>query len=115
VFNIPFPNPLRINPNRNILAGVGTFSGIIDLRFNRERDIANIYFLFRIFVRNLNQMVLEKNYFSIFIVQARILSKNGYENELGIVFSEKLYDQVKQAAEGCPVKAILIEKLINSI
>jgi len=44
-------------------------------------------------------------------VLARILSKNGYENELGIVFSEKLYDQVKQAAEGCPVKAILIEKI----
>lgn len=44
-------------------------------------------------------------------VLARILSKNGDENELGIIFSEKLYDQVKQAAEGCPVKAIIIEKI----
>ena len=44
-------------------------------------------------------------------VLARILANDECENELGIIFSENLYDQVKQAAEGCPVKAIIIEKI----
>ena len=44
-------------------------------------------------------------------VLARILAYDGCENELGIVFSEDLYDQVKQAAEGCPMKAINIDKI----
>ena len=44
------------------------------------------------------------------IVFAKSLEKT-YENEVGIIFPEALYPQVKKAAEGCPVNAIIIEKI----
>jgi ferredoxin len=33
------------------------------------------------------------------------------ENEVGIIFPETIYPRVKKAAEGCPVKAIIVEKV----
>ena len=44
-------------------------------------------------------------------VIAHVLAKNSHENEFGVVFPEKLLIQIKQAVEGCPVKAIIIEKI----
>jgi ferredoxin len=45
---------------------------------------------------------------------AKTLSKLLYQNRKGTcigVFSEDKYDRVKQLAEACPVKAIIIKKI----
>ena len=44
------------------------------------------------------------------LIFAKSLEKT-YENEVGIIFPEKLLPRVKKAAEGCPVNAIDIEKI----
>jgi ferredoxin len=41
---------------------------------------------------------------------SQLLSQNQEGASVG-VFSEDIYDRVKQLAEGCPVKAIIIEKI----
>jgi ferredoxin len=45
---------------------------------------------------------------------AKILSQLLSQNREGVsvgVFSEDIYDRVKQLAEACPVKAIIIERI----
>ena len=44
-------------------------------------------------------------------VIAHLLAKSSYEDGGGVVFPEELYEQIKKAAEGCPVNAILIKKI----
>ena len=41
---------------------------------------------------------------------SQILNKNKEHTSMG-VFSENLYDRVKQLVEMCPVKALIIEKI----